>query len=67
MATSTSLLKPLTVSPRLHAKTKLIATLDGKQIGQVADELYLPIAEKRADELMMAAATKPKNGKVSAK
>lgn len=61
MATSTSLLKPLTVSPRLHAKTKLIATLDGKGIGEVADELYLPIAEKRADELMLAAASK--NGK----
>jgi hypothetical protein len=60
MATSTSTLKPLSVSPRLHAKTKLIATLDGKHIGVIADELYLPIAERRAEELMVAATKKAK-------
>jgi hypothetical protein len=63
-----SKLKPLAMSPALHAKTRLIAGLSGKAIWLVADELYLPIAEKRADELAIAltAPTKTaKNGKAA--
>lgn len=63
MPVSTSNLKPLNVSSRLHEKTKSIAALDKKGIGEIADELYLPVAEKRFDQLIAAAAAK--NGKAA--
>lgn len=59
MGRSTTLLKSMSVSPRLHEKTKIIATMTKQGMGEVADNLFLPIAEKRADQLILEAA---KNG-----
>ncbi len=50
MATA-STLKPLAMSPELHRATKLLAAMEGKQIWQFADDLYLPVAKKRAGQL----------------
>lgn len=61
MATATTGLKPLNVSPQLHETTKIIAALALKGIAEIADEIYLPIAEKRKSQLIAEAAAK--NGK----
>jgi hypothetical protein len=57
-------LRPLNVSARLHEKTKIIAALSRKGISEIADEIYLPIAERREAALIAEAA---KNGKAAAK
>lgn len=51
-------LKPLNVSPRLHETVKIIAALSGKGISETADELLLPVAERRKISLIADAASK---------
>lgn len=60
MADQKTGLRPLNVSPRLHEKTKIIAALARKGIAEIADEIYLPIAERREAALIAEAS---KNGK----
>lgn len=49
-------LMPLNVRARLHEKTKVIAALSKMGIAEVADELFLPVAEKREAQLISEAA-----------
>jgi hypothetical protein len=62
MAYKQPTLRPLNVSVRLHETTKIIAALARKGISEVADEIYLPIAERRKSQLITEAAA---NGKAA--
>lgn len=60
----TPTLRPLNVSTQLHETTKIVAALSRKGLSEVADELYLPVAEKRKALLIAEAA---KNGKAESR
>jgi len=62
MAEQKTGLRPLNVSARLHEKTKIIAALSRKGISEIADEIYLPIAERREAALIAEAARNGKAG-----
>ena len=63
MAEKKTTLQPLNVSTRLHEKTKIIAALSRKGIAEIADEIYLPVAERRESALIAEASKKQQSAR----
>ena len=64
MGTRKSNLQPLNINRRLHEKVKIVAALSRKGIAEVADEMFMPIVERREAALIAEAA---RGGKATAK